>query len=209
MRDLHAEADNYKTIREGLMDKLRAVEQERETSSGSAFLSVGPGGNSHALDQLRVITSASRAAARTKNEPAKDDSGSGFDTESSFAPADLPYVAAPDAATPLEVAPPATRQPESPAGLKGSHVLSAFEQEQNEDLSKLDQLYKERLQLKEQGANASSEEWTKVANGIWATQAHLNYVTVAQRLSKGSALMDLTITPKAQKKLPEPPPPTP
>lgn len=212
--NLRKEAGNYSSLREDMVTRLQAVEKESEPRAARATASatsqpVGPCGNNHALDQLRIVTAASRAAAKTDKEPAKEYSSSGFDSESMFKPADLPYVAVPDAAVPLEVAPPATRQEETEAVVKGSNTLSVFEQKQEEDISKLDQLYKKRLELKQQGATASPEEWTRVVNDISATQAHLNFVAVAQGLNKGSALIDLTITPKAQKKPPEAPPPPP
>ncbi len=214
LENLRTESSTYRGLREQMVTRLTEVEQELENHPVNAVAyaaseTVGPSGNTHALDQLRVVVSASRAAALTDKEPAKVDSSSGFDTESTFAPADMPYVAVPDAAVPLVVAPPATQQEETQAVVKDSPTLSRFEHQQDESVSKLEQLYQKRLELKKQGANASPEEWTKVVNDISATQAHLNFVTVAQRLAQGSALIDLTITPKAQKKPSEVPPPSP
>lgn len=188
---------------------------------------IGPGNNPRAIDQLRVVTKSSRdAAGRDEHdkevtvpaeETARVDTSYTFDTGGGTGMADLPGVETPAAkqqeAVPLVVPPPPAEQPAAPAPLKDSPVVREFARQQSEGFSKLDQLYQQRRELHEQGAAASPEAWTKVVNDISKTQAEVNIAGVGMKLAEGSALLDLTIVPKAQKKLsdltvPPPPPPS-
>lgn len=187
---------------------------------------IGPGNNAHAIDQLRVVTKSSRDAAgrdgRDKEvtspaeETARVDTSYTFDIGGGTGMADLPDVATPEAkqqqAVPLEVPPTPIERSETPAPVKNSPVVQEFARQQSEGLSKLDQLYQQRRELQQQGAAATPEAWTTVVNDISKAQSEVNMAGVGLKLAEGSALLDLTIVPKAQKKLSDltvPPPPPP
>jgi hypothetical protein len=185
---------------------------------------IGPGNNTHALDQLRVVTASSRDAAgvddqgRVVNPPAepvaKNESGYGFDTGQGTGMADLPGVGTPASqpATAVPLVLPAPPE-NAPPAIKQSPTLQKFSQTQTDGFSKLDQLYQQRRELMQQGTQATPEAWTQVVKQISETQAAVNLAGVGLKLAEGSQLIDLTIVPKSQRKvsdltLPPPPPPS-
>ncbi|HZP60164.1 MAG TPA: hypothetical protein VFB27_07540, partial [Opitutaceae bacterium] len=246
---LQDQAQQYTTARGPLVDQLVALESEPVPTSvpltpfsrGVApqeadtvpveRLPVGPGNDKHAIDQLQVVTSSSRAAAgRDENDKpaaagtpadvtAKVRSGYEFDSGGGLAPAALPNVDVPagepvSQAIPLVVAPAPNERADAPPEVKESPKLQAVAQQQADNFKDLDQLYTKRRELAQQGANASPQEWTKVVNDISTKQAAITTAAVQQKLAEGSKTIDLTIIPKAQRKkisdlnVPPPPPPS-
>ena len=176
---------------------------------------VGPGNNTHAIDQLQVITSSDRFAAgrdehdQPVNSPppavAKHASSYGFDDGKGIGKADLPEVGTPEGkpvdAVPLTVPPAPAAQENAPPAVKASPTLEKFAQKRTEGFTKLDQLYQQRRELMQQGPQASPEAWTQVVKDISSTQAAVNMAGVGLKLAEGSQLMDLSIVPKSQHKI--------
>ena len=200
-----------------------SVPSERAGTVGITRPPIGPGNNTHALDQLRVVTASSRDAAgvdeqgrvvHPPQEPvAARESGYGFDTGQGTGMADLPEVDTP-ASRPAEAVPLVLPAPpeNAPLAVMNSPTLQKFSQAQTDGFSKLDQLYQQRRDIMQQGAKASPEAWTQVVKEISETQAKVNMAGVGLKLAEGSQLIDLTIVPKAQRKVSDltvPPPPPP
>jgi hypothetical protein len=177
---------------------------------------VGPGSDTHALDQLRVVTASSLAAAgqdasgQTNGAPAanvtaKTVSGYEFDSAGGMNPVPLPDVAAPEAqpvapAVPLVMPPPE----DVPAAAKDSPKLSQADQRQADNFKKLEQLYAERQKLARQGPAASPEDWTRVVKEISTAHAEITTDAVVKKLAKGSRFIDTTVAPApAQEKGPD------
>ncbi len=240
-----SQAEQYASSRGGVVAELEALDNEPAPAAvvpltpfsndvpmgeaGTVALTkapIGPGNNTHALDQLRVVTDSSRDAAgvdeqgRVVNPPAepvaKHESSYVFDTGQGTGMADLPGVNTP-ASTPVEavplVVPPApAAQENAPPAVKNSPTLQKFAQAQAEGFSKLNQLYQRRRELMQQGTQATPEAWTQVVKEISQNQAVVNMASVGLKLREGSQLADLTIVPKSQRKVSDltlPPPPSP
>ncbi len=190
---------------------------------------VGPGRNTRALDQLRVVTASSRdAAGRDEHdqgigEPAQvtasTEAGYQFDTGGGTGVAPLPGVDPPPAApaVPLVVPVSPVVRDDAPTPVKNSPKLQQLASRQVENVKKLDDLYAARRALLQRGADATPAEWTKVVADISTTHAAITRDVVAEKLAEGSGTIDLTIVPKSQRKRtadivvppPELPPPAP
>lgn len=164
----------------------------------------GPGTNPRAIDQLLLVTSASRQAAAGNGEAAKGNAENRFDTPEGPPPASLPDVPTPEgkpvepAPIPLVVDPSPTEQPDAPPEVKQNPKLQAIAQQQSQQFQELQQLYDQRRELFQQGASASPEQLTKVIDDISSKQAEINYSEAMKKMSAGS--IDLTIRPKSQTK---------
>lgn len=224
----------YAAIRGPLAGRLQDIENQPEATAvtspfggnsvpaGEAGLvarpaPIGAGVTPRALDQLRIVTATSTAAADMQDAGLAvgrvntgATSGYQFDTEQGLPPVDLPAVEAPEgvpvdapapeaAAVPLVLAPSPAQQPGAPAEIRASPRLQQAEQEQTRQFSALEKLYAERKELAQQGPAASAQDWTRVVNNISETQAQINFTEVTKRLAAGSAAMDLTIRPKSRR----------
>lgn len=188
---------------------------------------IGPGTNTHAIDQLRVVTASSVEAARPDiplfdpNHPdkeavnAKTVSGYTIDTGGGLPPVALPDVATPNAQpveeqpepappppVPLVVPPPPDAREQTPREIKENPKLQAIAQEKAAHLQQLDELYNRRRELARQGANASPEDWTKVVNDISAGQSAIAVDVTKEKMIEGSKNIDLTIVPKSRRHKP-------
>ena len=242
-----AAAERYNESRRGVVEQLVALDNEPPPAvnvpltpfspgvpvpPGEAGLvpavppPIGPGNNTHAIDQLLVATGSSRAGAgrdehdQQVNTPlaevAKTDISYAFDTGEGVAKAELPDVATPASrpveAVPLVVPPSPAAAPDAPAPIKESPGLKAFAEKQSAGLSQLDKLYQQRRELMQQGAQATPEAWTKVVKDISQAQADVNFAGVGLKLAAGSQLLDLNFDTKKQTKISDltvPPPPSP
>jgi hypothetical protein len=236
------QADQYASSRGAVVTELEALDNEPAPAvivpltpfsngvpigeAGTVAITkapIGPGNNTHALDQLRVVTASSRDAAPVdeKGRPvagpaepvAKQESGYVFDNGVGTGMAALPEVGTP-ASKPAEAVPlvvPAAPE-NAPPAIKNSPTLQKFAQAQTDGFSKLDQLYQQRRELMQLGAKATPEAWTQVVKEISQTQAAVNMAGVGLKLTEGSQLIDLTIVPKSQHKVSDltlPPSPSP
>lgn len=173
---------------------------------------VGPGANTRALDQLRVVTASSRGAAGRDagdqdvtvpvNVTASTVGSYQFDTGGGLDPAALPEVDAPPAAAavPLVVPSSPTVREDAPATVRNSPKLQELATRQADNVRKLDELYAARRTLVQQGAAASPAELTKMVQDISTTHAAIAMDVVTEKLAEGSKTIDLTIVPKTQRK---------
>ena len=168
---------------------------------------VGPGSDTRALVQLRIITASSRAAAGQgaagqpvgaplENVTAKTASDYEFDSAGGMDPASMPDVATPEA-QPAATVIPLVMPPleDEPAGGKESPKLSQADQRQVDNLKKLDALYAERQTLTQQGPKANPEDWTRVVKEISTAHAEIAMDAVVKKLAKGSRFIDTTVEP--------------
>lgn len=172
---------------------------------------IGPGANTHALDQLRVVTASSRVAAGhddqdkdngllPPNVTASTVSSYEFDNGGGTGVAPLPEVAAPAAAVPLVLPPSPAEREDAPAPVKASPELQKLANHRVESVKKLDDLYAARRVLLQQGAAASPADWTKVVQDISATHAAIAMDVVTEKLAEGSQKIDAQVTLRPQRK---------
>jgi hypothetical protein len=173
---------------------------------------VGPGSNTRALDQLRVVTASSRSAAGRDDQDlnvtdpvlvtASTESTYGFDTGGGTGVAPLPDVAAAPAtaAVPLVLPVSPVVAADAPAPVRNSPKLQQLATRQEGNVKKLDDLYAARRALLQRGPEATPAEWTKVVQDISTTHAAIIGDVVAEKMAAGSKTIDLTFTPPPQRK---------
>lgn len=221
-QELKELAEEYGNIRDPLVQQLVALDDAPVRAPLTPFRNgvppseaglvqreqppVGPGSNTHALDQLRVVTASSRAAvgqdasgqasgALPVSVTAKTESGYEFDSAGGMNPAPLPDEDAPEAKPAAAAVPLVVPAPDDGPAAKASPRLAQADQRQADSLKKLDQLYAERQQLVQQGPAASPEDWTRVVKEISSAHAEIATDVVIEKLSKGSRFIDNTVEP--------------
>lgn len=165
---------------------------------------IGPGSNTRAIDQLRIVTSSSRSAAgrdnhdegvnsrkdEVQNRVASIQSGYTFDTGGGLDPAELPKVPTPEGRLmepePLILPTATAERNDAPPALKNSPVLVELKRQRSEALKNLDRLYRERREIVTKGPGATAKELTTNNNDINATQSRLLWNVYLEGASGGS-----------------------
>lgn len=225
----------YKDLREPLGERFAAIESmlpltpfpngvpPSEANLTMRILPpVGPGSNTHAIDQLRILTSSSRSAAGRDsddqtvtmpgNTTAKIKSGYVFDSGGGENPANLPNVNVPQSqlmmktkAEPIILPTAPSERKNAPPTIKTNPKLLEIEQRQRDRFKKLKEDYEHRNALIKEGPNADPKEMNIVDRSIARNQGGAIWDQFLKEAPSGSNLFDPNFDTKKPVKAPPPP----